>query len=90
MMIGTAVLQIVNSLHLHMKMQYSQSAVVNINTQTHDPDLDDEEQINEQQNTDDIFNVKGKKAVIEITPMMMKKLTMIFRKSKQHLIVSKN
>ena len=33
----------------------SQSTVVNINTQTHDPDLDDEEQIHEQQSTDDIL-----------------------------------
>ena len=43
----------------------SQSAVVNINTQTHDPDLDDEEQIHEQQSTGDILNVEGNKAVIE-------------------------
>ena len=69
----------------------SQSAVVNINTQTHDPDLDDEEQMHGQKSTDDILNVEGNKAfVMEITPKMMKKLTMIFRKSKQHLIISKN
>ena len=42
----------------------SQSAVVNINTQTHDPDLDDEEQIHEQQSTDDILNIEGNKAVV--------------------------
>ena len=30
----------------------SQSAVVNMNTQTHDPDLDDEEQMDEQHSTD--------------------------------------
>ena len=42
----------------------SQSTLVNINTQTHDPDLDDEEQIHEEQSTDDILNVKGNKAVV--------------------------
>ena len=42
----------------------SQSTVVNINTQTHDPDLDDEEQIHEQQSTDDILNIEGNKAVV--------------------------
>ena len=41
----------------------SQSTVVNINTKTHDPDLDDEEQIHEQQSTNDILNIKGNKAV---------------------------
>ena len=42
----------------------SQSTVVNINTQTHDPDLDDEEQIDEQQSTKDILNVEGNKAIV--------------------------
>ena len=42
----------------------SQFAVVNINTQTLDPDLDIEEQIHEQQSTDDILNVEGNKAVV--------------------------
>ena len=42
----------------------SQSTVVNINTQTHDPDLDDEELIPEQQSTDDILNIEGNKAVV--------------------------
>ena len=32
----------------------SQFAAININTQTHDPDLDDEEQTHEQQSVDDI------------------------------------
>ena len=35
----------------------SQLAVINMNTQTHDPDLDDEEQTHEQQSTDDILNI---------------------------------
>ena len=38
--------------------------VININTPTHDPDLDDEEQIHKQQSTDDILNVEGNKAVV--------------------------
>ena len=42
----------------------SQSTVVNLNTQTHDPHLDDAEQIHEQQGTDDILNVEGNKAVV--------------------------
>ena len=42
----------------------SQSTVVIINTQTHDPHLDDAEQIHEQQSTDDILNVEGNKAVV--------------------------
>ena len=33
----------------------SQSTVVNINTQTHDPHLDDAEQVHEQQSADDIL-----------------------------------
>ena len=68
MMIGRAVLQIVNSLHLYMNMQYIKKqvnpTVVNINTQTHDPHLDDTEQIHEQQSADDILNVEGNKDVI--------------------------
>ena len=39
-------------------------AVINTNTQTHDPDLDDEEQTHEQQSTDDILNIEGNKAVV--------------------------
>ena len=35
-----------------------------MNTQTHDPDLDDEEQTHEQQSTDDILNIEGNKAVV--------------------------
>ena len=35
-------------------------------TQTHDPDLDDEEQTHEQQSTDDILNIEGNKAVVII------------------------
>ena len=42
----------------------SQSTVVNINTQTHDHDLDDKEQVHEQQSTDDILNIEGNKAVV--------------------------
>ena len=42
----------------------SQSTVVNINTQTHDPHLDDTEQIHEQQSADDMLNVEGNKAVV--------------------------
>ena len=62
-----------------------------MNSQTHDPDLNDEEQTHEQQSTDNILNIEGNKAVVmEITKMMMKKVTMNFKKSKQHLIVSKN
>ena len=39
-------------------------AVINRNTQTHDPDLDDEEHSHEQQSTDDILNIEGNKAVV--------------------------
>ena len=42
----------------------SQLAVINMNTQTHDPDLDDEEQTHEQQSTDDNFTIEGNKAVV--------------------------
>ena len=42
----------------------SQSTVVNINTQTHHPHLDDAEQIHEQHSTDDILNIEGNKAVV--------------------------
>ena len=42
----------------------SQLAVINMNTQTHNLDLDDEEQTNEQQSTDDILNIEGNKAVV--------------------------
>ena len=35
-----------------------------MNTQTRDPDLDDEEQAHEQQSTDDILNIEGNKAVV--------------------------
>ena len=41
----------------------NQSTVVNINTQTHDPHLDDAEQIHEQ-SADDILNVDRNKAVV--------------------------
>ena len=68
MMSGTAVLLIVNLLHLYMNMQYSQEriqlTIINTNTQIHDPDLDDEEQTHEQQSTDDNFNIEGNKAVV--------------------------
>ena len=47
-----------------LHQERSQLAVINMNTQTHDPDLDDEEQTHEQQSTDDILNVEGNKAVI--------------------------
>ena len=33
-------------------------------TQTHYPDLDNEEQTHEQQSTDDILNIEGNKAVV--------------------------
>ena len=36
----------------------SQSTVVNINTQTHDPHLDDTEQIHAQQSADDILHLR--------------------------------
>ena len=39
-------------------------AVINLNTQTHNHDLDDEEQTHEQQSTDDILNIEGNKAVV--------------------------
>ena len=45
----------------------SKSTVVNINNcmlQTHDPDLDDEEQIDEQHSTNDISNLEGNKAIV--------------------------
>ena len=42
----------------------SQSTVVNINTHTHDPHLDDTEQLHAQQSTDDILQVEGNKAVV--------------------------
>ena len=46
--------------HEHaVHQETSQSTVVNINTHTHDPHLDDTEQIHEQQNADDILNVEG-------------------------------
>ena len=68
MMIGTVVLQIVNLItlvHEHaVHQETSQSTVVNINTQTHDPHLDDAEEIHEQQSADDILNVEGNKAVV--------------------------
>ena len=35
-----------------------------MNTQTHNPDLDDEEQTREEQSTDDILNIEGNKAVV--------------------------
>ena len=69
----------------------SQLAVTNMRRQTHDPDLDNEEQTHEQQNRDDILDIERNKAVvIENTKMTMKKVTMNFKKSKQHLIISKN
>ena len=39
-------------------------AVTNTTTQTHDPDLDNEENTHEQQSTDDILNIEGNKAVV--------------------------
>ena len=42
----------------------NQLEVINMNTQTHDPALDDEEQTHEQQSTDDILNIEGNKAVV--------------------------
>ena len=39
-------------------------AVINTNTQTHDPDLDNEEQTHEQQSTDNILNIERNKAVV--------------------------
>ena len=42
----------------------SQSSVINTNTQTHNHDLDNEEQTHEQQSTDDILNIDGNKAVV--------------------------
>ena len=39
-------------------------AVTNTRTQTHDPDLDNEENTHEQQRTDDILNFEGNKAVV--------------------------
>ena len=42
----------------------SQSTLVNINTHSHDTDVDDEEQIHEEQSTDDILNIEGNKDVV--------------------------
>ena len=42
----------------------SHLTVINTNTQTHDPDLDDEEQTHGQQSTDDILNIEGNKAIV--------------------------
>ena len=42
----------------------NQSTVVNINTHTHDPHLDDTEQLHAQLSTDDILHVEGNKAVV--------------------------
>ena len=39
-------------------------AVTNTRTQTHDPDLDNEEQTHEQQSRDDILNIEGNKAIV--------------------------
>ena len=39
-------------------------AVTNTRTHSHDPDLDNEENIPEQQSTDDILNIEGNKAVV--------------------------
>ena len=51
--------------HEHaVHQETSQSTVVNINTQTHDPHLDDTEQIHAQQSADDILHVEGNKAVV--------------------------
>ena len=51
--------------HEHaVHQETSQSTVVNINTQTHAPHLDDTEQIHAQQSTDDILHVEGNKAVV--------------------------
>ena len=68
MMTGTAVLLIVNCTTLvhedAVHQEGSQLAVTNMRTQTHDPDLDNEEQTHEQQSTDDILNIEGNKAVV--------------------------
>ena len=51
--------------HEHaVHQETSQSTVVNINTHTHDPHLDDTEQIHAQQSADDILHVEGNKAVV--------------------------
>ena len=51
--------------HEHaVHQERSQSTLVYINTQTHDPHLGDGEQIHEQQSADDILNVEGNKAVV--------------------------
>ena len=65
MMSGTAVLLIVNFFTLvhedTVHQERSQLAVINTNTQTHNHDLDDEEQTHEQHSTDDILNMKETK-----------------------------
>ena len=51
--------------HEHaIHQETNQSTVVNINTHTHDPHLDDTEQLHAQQSTDDILQVEGNKAVV--------------------------
>ena len=51
--------------HEHaVHQERSQSTVVNINTRTRDPHLDDTEQIHAQQSADDILHVEGNKAVV--------------------------
>ena len=42
----------------------SQLALINMNTQTDNHDLDDEEQTHDQHSTDDILNIEGNKAVV--------------------------
>ena len=42
----------------------SELAVTNTRLQTHDLDLDNEENTHEQQSTDDILNIEGNKAVV--------------------------
>ena len=53
--------------HLHedaVHQEGSKLTVTNTRTQTHDPDLDNEEITNEHQSTDDILNIEGNKAVV--------------------------
>ena len=57
--------QLATLVHEHALHQgTNQSTVVNINTHTHDPHLDDTGQLHAQQSTDDILKVEGNKAVV--------------------------
>ena len=78
--------------HKHaVHQETSQSTVVNINTHTHNPHLDDTEQTTCTTKYRWYFTSWGKQSCCneKITPMMMKKLTVICRKNKQPLIASK-